>query len=113
MSKGKGLIWLHKISDNECEVHPLIYTGSDETAKDDARELLSDASIWGERLKKMQVGEWIRFTVKWEVIYTKSWCPYYGAYEHDAFVGYDFVRTLRKGKYVQKYTAKACNYAWG
>lgn len=103
--KGRALIWLHKLDDG-CEYkiffrsgqyHPQIYDDINEAVGFYADE------EFHRYLKNMKPGDWIRFTVKWEMMYD-CWTDYYsGGRECDVMTHFWHDKTLRRGHYKERY----------
>lgn len=110
--KGKALVWLHKLDGDDCEVELFHQSFPEECGFFIGEDLSgylchSRRDVWGRELKRMRPGDWVRFTVKWKLSYTRSYCHYYGGYEWDSDVEVTRVRTLARGHYVEPYRARA------
>lgn len=110
--KGKALVWLHKtdIDDFEYVIHFQSGVHGPQYAwlEEDVCENLSfyGSEAWEPELKRLKPGEWIRFTIKWELVCGMDYSHYDGSYEYYSEVYTTFVRTLRRGQYRDRYKAK-------
>ena len=109
--KGKALVWLHKCDEgkygHEHTINLQSCNGEDTYwVHEDIEACVSMDEPWRHMLQRMKPGDWVRFTIKWELIYS-SWLDHYsGATEHDVDCDVTVVKVLRRGHYKERYEAK-------